>query len=113
MGNEGASGQQLRAKLGQKSEKAVNEYIHSSKATQSNNAQMLAGFTKKESEVKFEDAQPAKKPKLEVTVVKEEAPEQPEQPRGSPMDLTTAMQIFSNQGETSFKDCSFNINFSK
>ena len=63
--------------------------------------------------VKFEDALPAKKPKLEVTVVKEEPSEQSEQPRGSPMDLTTAMQMFSNAGETSFKDCSFNINISK
>ena len=113
MANEGASGQQLRAKLGQKSEKAVNEYLHSSKATQSNNANMLAGFTKKETEVKLEDDLPAKKPKLQVTVVKEEAPVKPEQPGSSPMDLTTAMQIFSNQGETSFKDCSFNINISK
>ena len=44
LADKGASGQALRHKLNQRSEKAVNEYISSSKAVQRRNAMMLSGF---------------------------------------------------------------------
>ena len=44
MADKGASGQTLRHKLNQRSEKAVNEYLSSSKAVQKSNALMLSGF---------------------------------------------------------------------
>ena len=58
MADKGASGQTLRHKLNQRSEKAVNEYLSSSKAVQRNNAMLLSGFEEKnENETLKEPAQ--------------------------------------------------------
>ena len=50
MADKGASGQTLRHKLNQRSEKAVNEYLSSSKAVQRSNAMLLSGFEESKTE---------------------------------------------------------------
>jgi mRNA-degrading endonuclease HigB of HigAB toxin-antitoxin module len=58
MADKGASGQTLRHKLNQRSEKAVNEYLSSSKAVQRSNAMMLSGFEEKTKEISSSQTTP-------------------------------------------------------
>ena len=117
MADKGTSCQTLRHKLNQRSEKAVNEYLSSSKAVQTNNAILLSG-----SEERNETSEEISKATVQCLNDKNETFEETKQDSnekssGSEPDLMTkandAISLFTHFGGVTFSNCQIKFEVSK
>jgi hypothetical protein len=118
LANSGASGQQLRHKLNHRSEKACNEYLHSSKAVQHTNAMMLSGYEEnkedendplKETSENFIASPCSSAFEKSVKAAKKDSNTFESNPMN---DINEALRIF-HSGENNFTECKFEFHISK
>ena len=124
LANAGASGQQLRHKLNQKSESAVNEYLSSSKAVQHTNAMMLAGFEENKEDENdpppMESSEnsiaslikPSTSSAYEKTVKAAKRESNAFDPSNPMNDINEALRVF-HSSENNFTECKFEFHISK